>query len=129
MAKSNDPLMESLMQMAAAAAPLIRKVKESGLFRDRDTVDAEVVPPAPPAAPPAPPAAPPAAPESPKPPEAAPAPPVNPNTGALQDIIVRQALRINELEAEMAALKARASKPAKPQAKPQSKVKPGQAKA
>ena len=122
MAKSNDPLMESLMQMAAAAAPLIRKVKESGLFRDRDTVDAEVVPPAPPAAPPA-------APESPKPPEAAPAPPVNPNTGALQDIIVRQALRINELEAEMAALKARASKPAKPQAKPQSKVKPGQAKA
>lgn len=113
MAKSNDPLMESLMQMAAAAAPLIRKVRESGLFRDRDTVvDAEVVPPGtPPGTPPA----------------------VNPEAGAqtmaMQDIIVRQALRINELEAELAALKTAATKPAKSGAKPRIKAKPRPAKA
>jgi hypothetical protein len=121
MAKSNDPLMESLMQMAAAAAPLIRKARESGFFRERETVvDAEVVPPEAPKAP-----------ESPK--DAAAPPPVNPNTGALQDIIVRQALRINELEADVAALKAAASEPAtknvRPKAKPPSKAKPRPAKA
>ena len=107
MAKSNDPLIESLMQMAVAAAPLIRKARDSGIFRERDgVVDAEVVvtkaaePPPPPAAPE---------------PPAAPAP----ETGALQDIIVRQALRINALEAEIAALKAAAAKPkAKPKARP-----------
>jgi hypothetical protein len=52
---------------------------------------------------------------------------VSPDTSALQDIVVRQALRINELEAEVAALKAKAAKPAK--AKPQSKAKPRPAKA
>jgi hypothetical protein len=111
MAKSNDPLIDSLMQMAVAAAPLIRKARESGIFRDRDdgVVDAEIVRPEPAKAP--------------TPPEA----PPSPDAAALQDIIVRQALRINELEAELAALKAKAAKPVK--AKLQSKAKPRPAKA
>lgn len=114
MAKSNDPLIESLMQMAVAAAPLIRKARESGIFRERDTVvDAEIVTPEPAKAP--------------EPPKAAEPPPVSPDTSALQDIVVRQALRINELEAEVAALKA--AKKAGPKAKPQSKAKPRPAKA
>ena len=120
MAKSNDPLIESLMQMAVAAAPLIRKARESGIFSERETVvDAEIVTPEPAKAP--------TPPEPPKAPEAAAPPPVSPDTSALQDIVVRQALRINELEAEVAALKAKAAKPAK--AKPQSKAKPRPAKA
>lgn len=96
MAKNNDPFIESLMQLAVSAAPLIRKARESGIFRDA-MVDAEIVTPAP--KPPEPPEAP-TAPEPPK-------PAADPGmTAALQDIIVRQALRINELEAELAALKA-----------------------
>jgi hypothetical protein len=63
-------------------------------------------------------------PEPPKAPEAAAPPPASPDTSALQDIVVRQALRINELEAEVAALKAKAAK-----AKPQNKAKPRPAKA
>jgi hypothetical protein len=83
-------------------------------------VDAEIVTPEPAKAP--------TSPEPPKAPEAAAAPPpVSPDTSALQDIVVRQALRINELEAEVAALKAKSAKPAK--AKPQSKAKPRPAKA
>ena len=89
-------------------------------FRERETVvDAEIVTPEPAKAP--------TPPEPPKAPEAAAPPPVSPDTSALQDIVVRQALRINELEAEVAALKAKAAKPAK--AKPQSKAKPRPAKA
>jgi hypothetical protein len=108
MAKSNDPLIESLMQMAVAAAPLIRKARESGIFRERESfVDAEVVPPKAPDVPPEPAKA------------ADPAP--SPDLSAMQDIIVRQALRINELEAELAKLKA-AKVPAKPKAK--AKVRP-----
>lgn len=99
MAKSNDPLIESLMQLAVSAAPLIRKAREAGIFRDRDgMVDAEIVTPTAKPAPPEPPA-PPEAPAAPAAPEAA-------QTAALQDIVVRQALRINELENELAALKA-----------------------
>lgn len=96
MAKTNDPFIESLMQLAVTAAPLIRKARESGLFRDREPmVDAEIVTPeAKPAEPP------------PTPPEPAPARADAGMTAALQDIVVRQALRINELEAELAALKA-----------------------
>lgn len=112
MAKSNDPLIDSLMQMAVAAAPLIRKARESGIFRDRDTVvDADIVTPAAPEAQ-----------KPPEPPKAAEPPPVSPDTSALQDIVVRQALRINELEAEVAALKSKAAKPAAKKAGP--KVKP-----
>jgi len=122
MAKSNDPLIESLMQMAVAAAPLIRKARESGIFRDRDTVvDAEIVTPEPAKAP--------TPPEPPKAPEAAAPPPVSPDTSALQDIVVRQALRINELEAEVAALKAKAAKPAAKKAGPKAKPKVRPAKA
>lgn len=95
MAKNNDQFIESLMQLAVSAAPLIRKARESGIFRD-GMVDAEIVTPT---KPPEPPEAP-AAPEPPKPAADA------GMTAALQDIIVRQALRINELEAELAALKA-----------------------
>ena len=116
MAKSNDPLIDSLMQMAVAAAPLIRKARESGIFRDRDTVvDAEIVTPE--------------APKPPEPPKAADPPPVSPDTSALQDIVVRQALRINELEAEVAALKAKAAKPAAKKAGPKAKPKVRPAKA
>lgn len=112
MAKSNDPLIESLMQMAVAAAPLIRKARESGIFRERESVvDADVVP-----------AKAPEAPEAPTAP-ATPAADVTAQGAAMQDIIVRQALRINDLEAELAKLKANA--PAKSKAKP----KPGPAKA
>jgi hypothetical protein len=119
MAKSNDPLIESLMQMAVAAAPLIRKARESGIFRDRDTVvDAEIVTPEPAKAP-----------TPPEPPKAAEPPPVSPDTSALQDIVVRQALRINELEAEVAALKAKAAKPAAKKAGPKAKPKARPAKA
>jgi hypothetical protein len=99
MAKSNDQLIESLMQLAVSAAPLIRKARESGIFRD-PVVDAEVVTPT------AKPAEPPPVSEPPKPPEAPAAPAEAGMTAALQDIVVRQALRINELEAELAALKA-----------------------
>jgi hypothetical protein len=121
MAKNNDPLIESLMQLAVTAAPLIRKARESGIFRDRDTVvEAEVVQPEAPRQP-EPPQAPKASEAAPEPPPAPAAP--DPSLGAMQDIIVRQALRINELEAEVAALKATAAKkaaakPAKPKAKP-----------
>lgn len=94
MAKSNDQLIESLMQLAVSAAPLIRKARESGIFRD-PVVDAEVVTPTAKAAE-----------APPKSPEAPPAPTETGMTAALQDIVVRQALRINELEAELAALKA-----------------------
>jgi len=94
MAKSNDQLIESLMQLAVSAAPLIRKARESGIFRD-PVVDAEVVSPTAKAAE-----------APPKPPEAPAAPADAGMTAALQDIVVRQALRINELEAELAALKA-----------------------
>ena len=122
MAKNNDPLIDSLMQMAVAAAPLIRKARESGIFRDRDTVvDAEIVTPEPAKAP--------TPPEPPKAPEAAAPPPVSPDTSALQDIVVRQALRINELEAEVAALKAKAAKPAAKKAGPKAKPKARPAKA
>lgn len=118
MAKSNDPLIESLMQMAVAAAPLIRKARESGIFRGETVVDAEVVTPKAPEAP-----------TPPEPPKAAEPPPASPDAAALQDIIVRQALRINELEAEVAALKAKAVKPAAKKAGPKAKPKarPGKA--
>lgn len=104
MAKSNDQLIESLMQLAVSAAPLIRKARESGIFRD-PVVDAEVVTPAAKAAAAAPPE-PPAQPQRPADPAPTPLQADAAMTAALQDIVVRQALRINELEAELAALKA-----------------------
>jgi|JI8StandDraft_2_1071088.scaffolds.fasta_scaffold253767_2 hypothetical protein len=130
MAKNNDPLIESLMQLAVAAAPLVRKAREAGIFRrEDDMVDAEVVTPKAPEPPPAP--------TPPEPPKAAEPAPASPDLAAqyagMQDIIVRQALRINELEAEVAKLRATAAKPAKPKAKaktaPKPKAAPAKAKA
>jgi hypothetical protein len=92
--QTQDPLVETLMQLAASAAPLIRRARESGMFnadmagkaegratntRADDVVDAEVVDPKPKA-----------------------------DSAALEAILVRQALRIAELEAEVTALKAKA---------------------
>lgn len=125
MAKNNDPLIESLMQLAVAAAPLVRKAREAGIFRrEDDMVDAEVVTPKAPEPPPAP-----APPEPPKAaePTAQPGPDLAAQYAGMQDIIVRQALRINELEAEVAKLKAAVAKPAKPKVKP--KAAPAKAKA
>ncbi|MBU6165373.1 MAG: hypothetical protein KGQ52_04490 [Alphaproteobacteria bacterium] len=101
MARNNDPLIETLMQLAVTAAPLIRKARDSGIFRTDSVMEAEIVRPEAPR-PPEPPKAD-AAPETP----AAPAAP-DASMAAMQDIIVRQALRINALEAEVAALKAAA---------------------
>jgi hypothetical protein len=83
-----DPLLESLMQLAVSAAPLIRRARESGIFT--------APPPAPVATP---------APEA-----AGETPPAD--VAALQQIIVNQALRIAALEAEITALKAKRKKPA-----------------
>jgi hypothetical protein len=130
-AKNNDPLIESLMQLAVSAAPLIRKAREAGIFRERETVvEAEVVTPA------AKPEPAPAPPEPPRAPEPAPAAVDTGQTAALQDIVVRQALRINELEAEVAAVKAAmaalaaataAPAPTKPRPKASPKAKPAKA--
>lgn len=103
--KSNDPLIESLMALAVSAAPLIRRARESGIFKagtpegkaSDDVVDAEVVPPKPAEA------------VKPEPAEAVrPEPEGSIDKSALQDIIVRQAMRIGELEAEVTRLKASA---------------------
>ncbi len=118
MSSKQDPLIESLMALAVSAAPLIRRARESGMFKTdtaaskaaEETVEATIIKPEPPV-PPAPPA----------PPEPQPSAEV----GALQNLLVRQAMRIAELEAEVAALKAkRAPKPA-----PRKKAKPPRAKA
>jgi hypothetical protein len=119
MAKNNDPLIESLMQLAVAAAPLVRKAREAGIFRrEDDVVEAEIVTPKAPEPPPTPTSAP----TPPEPPKAAEPAPPSPDAAALQDIIVRQALRINELEAEVAKLKA-AAKPAPKTAKAKAPAK------
>lgn len=107
--KSSDPLLESLMQLAVTAAPLIRKARDAGLFRPMEgrgqpPVDAEVVTPQPAPAAAASEAAPDAAPAA--------APATDAHVAALHDIIVRQALQIRALEAEVAALKAAATPPA-----------------
>jgi len=107
--QKQDPLVESLMQLAASAAPLIRRAREAGMFRSdfgnkpetAETVDATVVKPAPTPEPPA-------------------------DVAALQAILVRQALRISELESEVAALKAKAA--AKTKAAPKPKAKPAASK-
>lgn len=81
-----DPLIESLMALAVSAAPLIRRARESGIFRtdpfaskasEESVVEATVAKPAPAA-----------------------------DTSALEGILIRQAKRIAELEAEVEALKA-----------------------
>jgi hypothetical protein len=89
-----DPLIESLMALAVSAAPLIKRARDSGMFKagsredaaSETVVEATVVPPAPPK------------------PEAA--TDFSGEKSALQDIVVSQALRIAVLEAEVARLKA-----------------------
>ncbi len=100
-----DPLIESLMALAVSAAPLIRRARESGVFKagsredaaSETVVEATVVTPEPPK--PAPKSA------------TEPAPDFSAEKSALQQIIVDQAMKIAALEAEIARLKA--AKPGK----------------
>ena len=89
MANKQDPLIESLMALAVSAAPLIQRARDSGLFKpgSREAEASEIV-------------------ITPGPAPATPAPDFTAEKAALQDIIVQQAMRINALEAEVAALKA-----------------------
>ena len=91
--KPQDPLIESLMALAVSAAPLIKRARESGMFKagSREADAAETVV------------------------EVTPAPPPAADTeavdyaaqkAALQDIIVNQAMKIAALEAEVARLSA-----------------------
>lgn len=90
--KPQDPLIDSLMQLAVSAAPLIRRAREAGLFKSgtpearagETVVEATEV-----------------APEPPKPAEPADA---GAEKAALQNIIVAQAMKITRLEAEVARL-------------------------
>jgi hypothetical protein len=93
--KPQDPLIESLMALAVSAAPLIKRARESGMFKagTREEVAAATV-------------------------VDVPATPPAPDTeavdyaaqkAALQDIIVNQAMKIAALEAEIMRLT-----PAKP---------------
>jgi hypothetical protein len=93
-----DPLVESLMALAVSAAPLIRRARESGMFKagsredaaSESVVEATVNKPEP---------------------AADPAPDFSAEKAALQDIIVNQAMKIAALEAEIGKLKAAAAKP------------------
>ncbi len=87
-----DPLIESLMALAVSAAPLIKRARDSGMFKagtreaaaSETVVEATVVPtPAP---------------------EPAPAADFAAERAALQDIIVSQAMKIAALEAEVTKL-------------------------
>ncbi|MBC7520165.1 MAG: hypothetical protein H7268_03590 [Sandarakinorhabdus sp.] len=95
-----DPLIESLMALAVSAAPLIRRARESGMFKagSREDAASESVVEA-----------------TVNKPEPAPAPEANVDfsaeKAALQDIIVNQAMKIAALEAEIAKLKAASAKP------------------
>jgi hypothetical protein len=80
-----DPLIESLMALAVNAAPLIKRARESGMFKAgsrEDAASAVVV-------------------EATVEPQA---PDFTAEKAALQDIIVNQAMKIAALEAEVARL-------------------------
>ena len=89
-----DPLIESLMALAVSAAPLIKRARDSGMFKagsreeaaSETGVEATVVEP-----------------EATKVEAAA-------EKAALQDIIVSQAMKIAVLEAEIARLQAQVGK-------------------
>ncbi len=89
-----DPLIESLMALAVSAAPLIKRARESGMFKagsreeaaSETIVEATVIEP-----------------EASKAEAAA-------EKAALQDIIVSQAMKIAALEAEIARLQAQVAK-------------------
>ncbi len=90
-----DPLIASLMALAVSAAPLIKRARESGIFKagSREEAAAEAVV------------------EPVVPPKADPAPDFSAEKSALQDIVVAQAMKIAALEAEVARLTAAAAKP------------------
>ena len=98
--KPQDPLIESLMALAVSAAPLIKRARESGMFKagSREADAAETVVNVTPTPPP--------------PPEAEPVDHAA-QKAALQDIIVNQAMKIAALEAEIARLSAAKPKRAK----------------
>ena len=86
-----DPLIQSLMALAVSAAPLIKRARDSGLFKagSREDAASETVV------------------------EAAPAPDVPDfaaQKAALQDIVVQQAIKIAALEAEIARLSIKAKR-------------------
>ena len=95
-----DPLIESLMALAVSAAPLIKRARESGMFKagsredeaSETVVEATVVKPATPAEP---------------------APDFSAEKAALQDIVVNQAMKIAALEAEIARLTTKAKRASK----------------
>ncbi len=97
--KPQDPLIESLMALAVSAAPLIKRARESGMFkagsREADAaatvVDVTPTQPAPDAE----------------------AVDYAAQKAVLQDIIVNQAMKIAALEAEIARLTAAKPKRAK----------------
>jgi hypothetical protein len=93
--KAPDPLAEMLAQLAANAAPLLRRAMEGGRF----SAPHETREPAEPASP---------------------ASGASADLGALQQVILSQARRIAELEAELAALKA-APKPGRRKVSPSGK--------
>ena len=90
-----DPLIASLMALAVSAAPLIKRARDSGIFKagSREEAAAEAVV------------------EPVVPPKAEPAPDFSAEKSALQDIVVAQAMKIAALEAEVARLTAAAAKP------------------
>ena len=92
-----DPLIESLMALAVSAAPLIKRARESGVFKAGSREDAaseSVVE---------------ATVNKPVAAEAAPAD-FTAEKAALQDIIVSQAMKIAALEAEIGKLQVAAAK-------------------
>lgn len=96
--KPQDPLIESLMALAVSAAPLIKRARESGMFKagSREADAAETV-----------------VDVTPTPPAADDAVDYAAQKSVLQDIIVNQAMKIAALEAEIARLTAAKPKRAK----------------
>ena len=95
-----DPLIESLMALAVSAAPLIKRARESGMFKagsreaaaSETVVEATIIKPEAAKAEPGPAAA------------------TAAEKAALQDIVISQAMKISALEAEVARLTAQIAK-------------------
>ena len=92
-----DPLIESLMALAVSAAPLIKRARESGMFKagSREDAASETIVEAT------------VTKSEPAQPEAAkvePGPDAAAEKAALQDIVISQVMKISALEAEIARL-------------------------
>ena len=93
-----DPLIESLMALAVSAAPLIKRARDSGMFKagsredaaSETVVEATII--------------------KPEAAKAEPGPDAAIEKAALQDIVISQAMKISALEAEVARLKAQIAK-------------------